>query len=208
MSKIAGGKYDKYFLVTSRINRRTRIAIVKGYMFVEFINELMNDDEMEVGHRALLIAMLCGGLRVSEGLMIRRNHFKTEIDKDNNLFVEVKVLKKRRLEKRTIMIHPAAKDFVQKYVDHKRFGPLFDYSPSTIWKVIKRHFKIKHLTTHSFRHSNLSFLLFEQGLSKEKVAALIHVSDKIVGTYAHLNEPKTWSEIYETKKPTEIKDEG
>lgn len=75
-----------------------------------------------------------------------------------------------------------------EYVESK-VGKLVKRSQSTLYRQYKA-FLGGAACTHSLRHSMLSYLLFERGLAREKVAKLVHVSSKIIDVYAHLNERK------------------
>ncbi|WP_413560738.1 hypothetical protein [Bdellovibrio sp. HCB209] len=168
------------------------MAIVRGDKFVDLLNTVLADENIDREYKAFFAVCLSGGLRVSEGLALTKANF---IEDDGCLFFKVSVLKKRRHEERWCRVHPAAQSFVKEVLATK-VGTLFDWDPSTCLRRIKRHFQVEGICNHSLRHSAISYYLFEEKRTKEETAKLCHVSSKIIDTYAHLDERKVLKEMF------------
>nr|BFD64797.1 hypothetical protein BdHM001_34780 [Bdellovibrio sp. HM001] len=185
-------RYARFFTLEKRVNSKKKIAVLKSEMLPEFFAELIADAEIDRSLKALIVTSISGGLRITEALSLKKGDFYPE---DDILFAESSVLKKRKDDERLIMIHPAAKDFLWQYVQDK-IGPLFGYTRDGALKAVKRVFDVEGICNHSWRHTMISFFLFEVNFSREKTAKLMHVSVNIIDRYAHLNEKKALREAF------------
>ena len=146
--------YSSFFLTQPRLSRQSDIAIVRGEQFEPFIQAVIGDDNINAEYKAFLITCLCGGLRVSEGLSLKKKSFQVD---GECLFAKVKVLKKRgQAESRMIRIHPAAVAFVQSVVESK-IGPLFSWHRTTCLRKIQSYLNVQGVCNHSLRHSAVSY---------------------------------------------------
>lgn len=171
---------------------------MSGDKLEELIKTVINDpniDDRE--YKAFFIVCLSGGLRVTEGLRLKKSSFMVE---DGQLFAESGVLKKRqKKETRYSRVHPAGQEFVLSFLDTK-IGKIFDWDRSTAFRKIKKYFRVEGLCNHSLRHSIISYYLFEEGLSREMTSKLVHINNKTIDHYAHLDEKKFLKKVF-NKKP-------
>ncbi|MEK2647404.1 site-specific integrase [Bdellovibrio sp. BCCA] len=189
-------KYSGFFTLVNRLNSDKKISILIGEKFEEFMKMWIAESTLDRQFRVLIVVMICGGLRISEALLLTKKDFFTE---DGHLFAESDVLKKRRKDGRMILIHPIAQQFVLDYINSK-VGPLFDYTRDGIFKKLKRTFNIIGICNHSWRHSMISYYLFVAELSREKIAKIMHISVKIIDHYAHLDEKRTLKNVWPSNK--------
>lgn len=191
--------YSKFFRVTKRLAGEKEIAIVRGEMVPELIKTLINDQEIDDRvYKAFFIICLSGGLRVTEGLDLKKGDF---IEDEGDLYANVSVLKKRsKKETRYIKIHPEGKGFV-KEVLRTKIGQPFHWNRTTALRKIQRYFKVPGICNHTLRHSMISYYLFEEGLSREVTAKLVHVTQKMIDNYAHLDERKVLANVFKKKDP-------
>lgn len=184
-------KYENYFQITKRLTSEKQIAIVKGELLADFLKTVIEDSELSSQLKAFICVAASGGLRVSEALDLKKTDF---INEDGMIFVKTKVLKKRKEESRLIRIHPAAQEFISDYVKEK-VGCIFKLNASTFYRQLLEVFPVG-ICNHSFRHSNISFLLFQKEMTHIQVAKLLHIGLKTIEHYAHLDERKLLKSIY------------
>lgn len=177
-------KYAEFFLESQRLVGSRPLSLVKYDKFEAFIAALVKDESISEEYRVFLICCLSGGLRVSEGLSITKEGF---CEDDRGLFLKVKVLKKRKVETRWVMIDKAAVALVKKVLAEK-IGKLFDWTRMTALRRIKALINLPGICNHSTRHSCVSYYLFEKNLTSEQTGKIIHISSRIIDTYAHLDE--------------------
>ncbi len=184
--------YSNYFITAPRYAGRKPIALVKGDLFTDFISELTRDASLDKEYKAFIICAISGGLRVEEALGLSKKSFDVQ---DDTLYFKTRVLKKRKDDSRWCRVHPSGQGLVSEVLRDK-VGKLFDWTQGTALLRSKRIFNVEGICNHSFRHSAVSYYLFNENLSMEKTAKLIHVSTKIVDVYAHLDERNVLSKMF------------
>ena len=183
--------YSQFFEYHDRLASQKQLGLVKSDLLPPFITTLLNDPAMERSYKALVLTCLSGGLRISEALALTKEDFTIE---NGNLFLRSNVLKKRHKEKRWCRIHPLAQEFILSYIT-PIVGKIFKTSQSTAFRHTRLHFG-PHVCNHSLRHSNISYLLFEENITHMKVAKLLHIGIHTIEHYAHLNEKRTLTELF------------
>jgi len=142
--------------------------------------------------RCLLSLEYLTGARVSELLSIKRIQIekKVIVGQDFIQLNQVKVLKRRRPFKRTVII-PIGKEreflvFVIDYIN--KLAPddlLFDFTRQWAWKLIKRH--TGHYN-HFWRHLRATHLTTDYGLTGQELRHFFGwASSKMADNYSHLN---------------------
>lgn len=190
--------YSKYFNIQRRVSSKTKIAVLKGELLEGFLTDLLNDPDIESETKLFIIVCLCGGLRVSEGLSLKKSAFMEE---DGDLFGLVDVLKKRSSnEERYFKIHPIAKDFVQEKIKHRIGDKVFNFHRSTALNRIKAAFDVEGICNHSLRHSMVSYYLFNEKMTTEEVSKVLKVNPKIVDVYAHMDEKRRLKSVFKGGK--------
>lgn len=188
-------RYEEFFLESKRLVGKKPIRLVKSHRYEDFIRTLVVDTSVKEEYRVYLICAISAGLRVSEGLSITKESFKED---ERGLFFQVKVLKKRKVDTRWCMIDPAAVSLVKKVLNEK-IGKLFDWTTMTCLRRAKALFDLPGICNHSFRHSAVSYYLFEKNLSSEIVGKIIHINPYIVNYYAHLDERAFLSNMHKNR---------
>ena len=148
--------------------------------------------EVDPSFKALTIISLSGGLRITERLKLKKKDF---LEEDGILYIRVQVLKKKRDEKRWARIHPVATPFIKDYIKHL-IGAIVKMSQPTAYRKTRRYFKFDGVCNHSLRHSNISYMLFEEDMNHLKLSKLLHIDVNTIAHYAHLNERKTLKAIF------------
>ena len=167
--------------------------LIKSDKFAEFINTIARDVTLDLEYRAFIICCVSAGLRVEEALAIKKESFYSE---NGALYFQVSVLKKRKEDTRWCRVHPNGQAVVEQILREK-IGPMFDWAQSTCLKRVKRFFPIEGVCSHSWRHSAVSYYLFTENLSTERTARLVHISNRIVDNYAHLDERATLAKMFQ-----------
>jgi len=185
-------QYSQFFETCDRLASKKSIALVKGALLPAFIEAVVSDKAMDNEFRALVLISLSGGLRISEALALTRENFEKQ---ENCLYLRAKVLKRRKNEQRWARIHPQASDFVENYIRDK-VGAVVKLSQPTAYRRMQRHFQVEGVCNHSLRHSNISYLLFEQNMTHIKAAKLLHVHTKTIEHYAHLDERRALKQLW------------
>jgi integrase len=185
-------EYAKYFELYSRLNGVKKIAVLRTECLSEFIQAVVQDPDIDREYKTFLLAALSGGLRVNEALALTKSSF---VEQAGDLFVTVRVLKKRKEEERLVKIHPEAVATVRQWLSTV-IGKPFKFSYRTTLRRIKDLVGLEEICNHSLRHSLISFLLFEKNLTHIKAAKLIHIGLDSMLHYSHLNERKVWKEIF------------
>jgi integrase len=183
--------YEKFIQNFPRNHGKKPISIVRSECFDDFIKELVFDNSIKNTFRALIIACLSGGLRISEALSLEKESF---FEEDGYLFFRVKVLKKRRDESRLVRVHPIAQSFMKSYLSSK-VGKPFEITPQASCRKLKAIFGAD-FCNHSLRHSYISYLLFQENLFHMNVSKIMHVSVTTLSHYAHLDESRVLKLLY------------
>lgn len=190
------GKYAEFFESHQRLKSKKKIAVVRGDRFAELIRAVVADPEIDdPEYKAFFCVCLSGGLRVSEGLSLRKADF---FEQEGGLYASVKVLKKKRQDQRYIRVHPDAVECVKSIIDSK-VTEIFQWVSVTCIRKVRGYLKVPDLCNHSLRHSAISYYLFEEKLSREETSKLVHVSSKIIDFYAHLDEKKVLRGLFKPK---------
>jgi integrase len=155
----------------------------------------MGDETIPEPLRIAIGLSLSGGLRASETLAIRR--FDCEVDESGNLFVHAKVAKKKRSLTRPILVHPAVAPCMKRLMLRTRgLANLFSFGRSAYLKNVKRHLG-KALDLHALRHSHISMLILEKGMSIPEVAKLMEISVKVVQeSYFHMDAKSRLKDLW------------
>lgn len=185
-------EYAKYFELYNRLNGVKKIAVLKTELLQEFIKKVVADTSIDMEYKAFLLVTLSGGLRVNEALALTKEDF---LDQGDELYVTVKVLKKRKEEERLVKVHPDAVSTVRLWLSTV-VGKPFKLSYRTTLRRIQDLVGLEEICNHSLRHTLISFLLFERNLTHIKAAKLIHIGLDSMMHYSHLNERKVWKEIF------------
>ena len=144
-----------------------------------------------IKHRALLMLMYSGGLRVSEAVRLR----PADLDSARQL-LHVRGGKGRK--DRYTLLSPVAREAVRLYVDAYRPGdwlfpgtrPTHHLTPRSVQKLVFRAARqagiSKRLTPHTLRHSFATHLL-ESGTDLRYIQELLgHASSKTTEIYTHV----------------------
>lgn len=185
-------RYAGYFEIYNRLNGANKIAVLKTELMEQFVEAVVADSAIDREYKTLLLTSLSGGLRISEALALKKTDFQ---EQDGQLYVTVRVLKKRKKEERLVKIHPKAVPIVQSWLATV-VGKPFKRSSRTALRRIKELVGMEEICNHSLRHSLISYLLFEKNLTHIKAAKLIHIGLESMLHYSHLNEKKAWAEVY------------
>lgn len=185
-------KYAKFFLTSKRLSsKQKKLALVRGEFFEEFIKVLIADESVTEELRCLFVIALCGGLRINEALSLKASDFNYD---NGELYGEVKVLKKRREDSRTILIPKYAAEFVFNFIKKSLNIKLFNLSVRTAQRSVIEIFNIPGICCHSMRHSAVSFYL--NRLSIQEAALLIHLNVAIITRYYHIDEKRTLKKVF------------
>lgn len=185
-------KYAKFFLTSKRLSSsQKKLALVRGEHFEQFILTLINDQSVTEELRCLFVTALCGGLRINEALSLKASDFNYD---SGELYSEVKVLKKRREDTRTILIPSYASDFIFNFVKKSLDIKLFNISVRTAQREVIEIFNVPGICCHSMRHSAVSFFLDK--LSVQETAKLCHVNVAIIDKYYHIDERRTLAKVF------------
>lgn len=184
--------YAQFFEKHSRLNGTNQIAVLKTECMDAFIEAVVADAAIDREYKALMLTSLSGGLRINEALALCKADFTVQ---DGQLYVTIKVLKKRKAEQRLVKVHPKAAPTVQAWLSTV-VGKPFKKSSRTALRRIKDLIGLSEICNHSLRHSLISYLLFEKNLTHIKAAKLIHIGLESMLHYSHLNERKAWAEVF------------
>lgn len=89
-------KYKKYFMTQKKLttNNGKTVEVLNYNIIDDFVDELIDDNNIKLETKVLIIVMLSGGLRVSEALSLKKSDFF--LDRDNDWLYHIGVLKKRK----------------------------------------------------------------------------------------------------------------
>ncbi|MFZ4404039.1 MAG: tyrosine-type recombinase/integrase [Pseudobdellovibrionaceae bacterium] len=184
--------YRRFFESHDRLASQKQIGLIKSDLMNEFVSAFVDDHSIETKFKALVLISLSGGLRVSEAFKLKKEDFLSE---DGVLYIRVSVLKKKRREKRWARIHPLALEFIQNYIS-TIVGPVVRMSQPTAYRKTKKYFGVAGVCNHSLRHSNISYMLFEENMNHIKLAKLLHINVNTIEHYSHLNEKRTLKSVF------------
>lgn len=175
-----------YLIESVRLTgERKPILVVDPARFEGFIEAIAVTDEIPEPYRTLIAILITGGLRVSEGLSLRKRDFFTE---NGLLYFKSPVLKKGSALKRTCLVHPSIQPLVQARLDMVRhYDALFPYNRKTIWRQVNKVFG-KDACPHSIaRHSYISWLLHEKKITALEASRVVELKVSTIEAYNHPN---------------------
>jgi integrase len=194
-------RYRPFFEIHNRIFSESptrHVAVVSPMKFDEFLKILIKDISIPENLRLAIGISLSGGLRATEALSIRR--FDCEIDPDGQVYIHIKVSKKRKPVTRPILVHPEVARLLKTVMMRKRgLEKIFDFGRSAYLKNIKRYLG-QALDLHALRHSHISMLILHQGMSIPEVSKLMEISVQVIqDSYFHMDSKKVLEGIWDTK---------
>jgi integrase len=153
-------------------------------------------------HRALFTILYLSNCRVSEIMRrLKKKDIITETIQDTDglnrpymLFTNLYTAKNRQHPLRNIPVNILKEqqlaDVVNEYLaEYNDEDILFDFSIQRAWQIIK---KLANIKPHILRHSRLTHLVTEYGLSDSALKRMAGWSDtRMSATYTHLN----WRDI-------------
>lgn len=183
---VLGSDYQK--INFNRPRREKRLPVILSR---EEINRIINAPK-NIKHKAILMVIYSGGLRISEVINLRIN----DIDSQR---MQIRIHhSKGHKDRQTILSHKALKLLREYYKFYKPDYWLFEgwkakqYSVSSVRNIFKlscakENIK-KQLTVHSLRHSFATHLL-EQGVSIQIIQRLLgHSNAKTTCGYLHVQQ--------------------
>lgn len=186
----------KDFLINSvrLTGERKPILVVDPSKFEEFIKAIATTTEIDEPYRTLLATLVTGGLRVTEGLTLRKKDFFTE---NGLLYFKSNVLKKGSKLKRTCLVHPAIQNLVQKKLDQiKHHDLLFPYHRKTVWRIVKQVFGDDACPHSVARHSYISWLIHEKKVPALEAARVVELKVSTIEAYNHPNVKARLNNLY------------
>jgi integrase len=178
----------KSFLIESvrLTGERKPILVVDPARFEGFIQEIATTTEIPEPYRTLIAILITGGLRVSEGLALRKRDFF--MGDDGLLYFKSPVLKKGSKLKRTCLVHPSIQPLVQARLDSVRhYDALFPYNRKTIWRVVNKALGDDACPHSIARHSYISWLLHEKKITALEASRVVEVKVSTIEAYNHPN---------------------
>lgn len=164
---------------------RKPILVVDPAKFEAFISEVAGTEEIVEPYRTLIATLVTGGLRVSEGLALRKRDFF--VDK-GLLYFKSPVLKKGSKVKRTCLVHPAIQGIVQARLDEiRKYDVLFPVDRKTVWRVVNKAFGEAACPHSIARHSYISWLLHEKKINALEASRVVEVKVSTIEAYNHPN---------------------
>lgn len=176
-------------------NKRKEIAIIDNIS--NFIKYILSRADIDKKYKVFALLALSGAARTTEILNLTKESF---VEQNGCLFFKIGVLKKRKnkLETRWARVHPDAENFIKSHLDSSISGPLIRKTDSALRKQTKRYFQENGTCNHMYRHSGVSYMLFQapKKLTHIEVSKLLHVSVNVITAYAHLDERAALKELY------------
>lgn len=164
---------------------RKPILVVDPAKFEAFISEVAGTEEIAEPYRTLIATLVTGGLRVSEGLALRKRDFF--VDK-GFLYFKSPVLKKGSKVKRTCLVHPSIQGIVQARLDEiRKYDVLFPVDRKTVWRVVNKVFGEAACPHSIARHSYISWLLHEKKITALEASRVVEVKVSTIEAYNHPN---------------------
>ena len=186
-----------YLIESTRLTGERRpITVIDPHRFNDFIQDIPKDDNLSKEYKALLSTLITGGLRISEGLALRKKDFFTDKGK---LYFKSNVLKKGSKLKRTCLVHPTLKPLIEARLSKLRaYDLLFEMTRQSVWQNFKELFG-EHACPHSIaRHSYISWLLHEKKISPLEAARVVEVKVTTIESYNHPNVKATLNNLFES----------
>ena len=183
---VLGNDYEKINL--NRPRREKRLPVILSR---DEVNSIIKATK-NIKHRAILMVIYSGGLRISEVINLRIN----DID-SKRMQIRINHAKGHK-DRQTILSHKTLKLLREYYSYYRPNYWLFEgwkgkkYSVSSIQKVFKRSCAKENIekavTVHSLRHSFATHLL-EQGVSIQIIQRLLgHANAKTTCVYLHVQQ--------------------
>ena len=207
-------KYSKYFYESERVGGKA-VQVIKEECIDIFLKTLAQDVTVEPRFRCLFSILFSGGLRISEALSLKKSDI-TE-NPDGYLVGKVKVLKKGNLKNtkrknkevyRDFIVHPIFKPlFVKLLASRKPSERLFDrrsnYKARIVAQKVTRKIAYdnviktfgEELDCHSFRHSNLSFML-SKNQTQLVIAQTLKLELSTVVRYVHVRADLKMADLF------------
>lgn len=186
----------KDFLIESTrlTGERRPITVVDPQKFDAFIKAIPQSNEMVKTYKVLLACLITGGLRVSEGLKLRKWDF---FEEGGQLYFRSVVLKKGSKLKRICLVHPALRPLVEARLEKLRaYDLLFNVTRQAVWQKFKSVFGADACPHSIARHSYISWLLHEKKISPLEAARVVEVKVTTVESYNHPNVKATLNNLY------------
>ena len=184
-----------YLIESTRLTGERRpIMVIDPHRFNDFILAVPKSPDLSPEYKSLLAILITGGLRISEGLALRKRDFFKEKGK---LYFKSKVLKKGSKLKRTCLVHPALQATVEAHLSKFRaYDLLFKMTRQSVWQNFKDLFG-EHACPHSIaRHSYISWLLHEKKITPLEAARVVEVKVTTIESYNHPNVKATLDNLY------------
>ena len=199
-------KYERFFFSSTKFSSKSRaeVLVVKPDLFQDFIEEVAKDQNISLINRCIYIAIISGGLRVSELLSLNNKQLAIN---GRIEFKDLDVLKKRSkgIIKRDFLVSNYCKPLFQRLKSLKRKnGPLFtkdlggkDINSSSIYYSLRRDMGLS-VSPHSLRHSFVAFLVYKN-VPVPSIANLMEMSVQNVMNYTHTNTLDFMDVLYNGK---------
>jgi len=183
---------SKFLIESTRLTgTRKAIRVVDPERFEQFLIAL---SESDLEDKALIGILVTGGLRVSEGLSLRKRDFFAE---NGKLYFKSPVLKKGSALRRIVLVHPKLKPTIEQALGKVRqYDLVFKVSRKTVWTHIKKIFGADACPHSIARHSYISWLLHEKKLSAHEAARVVEVKVSTIEAYNHPNVKKKLGELF------------
>jgi len=185
----------KQFLIESTRLTGTRkpIRVIDPERFEDFIKALSQSDLPE-SEKLMVGILVTGGLRVSEGLGLRKWDFTEE---DGLLYFKSNVLKKGSALKRLVLVHPTLQPLIKKHLDSiRKYDLVLNMNRKTVYTHFRKIFG-EDACPHSIaRHSYISWLLHEKKLSALEASRVVEVKVSTIEAYNHPNVKKRLSKLF------------
>lgn len=187
-------KEVEMFIRHKRLSEKGReIALIEN--IAEFIELLLKRKDIPTEYKVFATLALSAGCRTNEvARSLKKEDFQ---EMDGNLYFKIRVLKKRRDDTRWGRVHPSAVDFIKNYLK-SCVGYLVKKSDSALRKQTKKFFAEKSFCQHAYRHSAISYLLFQspKKMTHIELSKLLHMSVQVVERYAWLDEKSVLKEVF------------
>lgn len=183
------------FLIESTRLTGTRkpIRVIDPERFEDFIKSL-SQSEIPESDKLMVGLLVTGGLRVSEGLSLRKRDF---VEDGGLLYFKSNVLKKGSALKRLVLVHPALQPIVQKRLDNiRKYDIVLEMTRKTVYNHVRKIFGDKACPHSIARHSYISWLLHEKKLNALEAARVVEVKVSTIEAYNHPNIKKRLNKLF------------
>lgn len=186
--------FSEFLIRSTRISgQRREITVIDPQNFEGFIKKL-SESELSDEKKVLIGILVTGGLRVSEGLSLKKSDFMEE---EGNLFFRSKVLKKSSKMRRMVLVHPALQNLVRDRISKiRQYDRVLNLSRKTVYNIFRRIFG-KSACPHSIaRHSYISWLVHEKKITSLEAARIMEIKVSTVESYNHPNVKKSLQRLF------------